>query len=129
MDAPPPIEIEKLALPSSPTLQVPHKRHKVPRHKAGDRFLKGPVPWNWITAAAKLRGKALQVAVALWFLAGLKRSGRVALPLSSLAEMGVDRFAASRGLAALEKSGLISVIRHSGRKPIVTLLDVKPYQE
>src|SRR5579864_7117175 len=120
------IEIEKLALPSSTSLHVPRKRHKVPRHKAGDKFLMGPVPWNWITAAARLRGKALHVAVALWFLAGLKGSGRVALSLSSLAEMGIDRFAASRGLAALEKNGLVSVIRHSGRKPIVTLLDVRP---
>jgi len=30
------------------------------------RFLKDPIPLNWITAAAQLPGKSQQVGIALW---------------------------------------------------------------
>jgi hypothetical protein len=97
-----------------------------PRHRAGEKFLKGPIPMSWLTLAAGLPGKALQVAVELWYWAGIKKSREVALSARWLSKMGVDRFSAYRGLAALEKSGLVSVLRHRGRKPIVTLLDASP---
>jgi hypothetical protein len=52
----------------------------------------------------------------------LKRTADIPLSLSRLRELGVNRFAAARGLAALEKAGLVAVLRHRGRKPVVTLL-------
>jgi hypothetical protein len=36
--------------------------------------------------------------------------------------MGISRFAASRGLSALEGAGLVSVVRHAGRKPQVEIV-------
>ena len=83
----------------------------------------GPIPWGWLTEAARLPGKALHVAMALWFWAGIKRSGEVALPISQLSLLGVSRYAAYRGLIALEAAKLVAVRRHQGRKPLVTLLD------
>lgn len=41
---------------------------------------------------------------------------------SELQPFGIDRAAKSRGLAALEMAGLISVNRKTGRRPIVTVL-------
>jgi hypothetical protein len=68
-------------------------------------------------------GKALHVALALWFWAGVRRSRQVAISMSWLKTLGADRYSGYRGLAALEGVGLISVIRHRGRKSVVTLLE------
>jgi DNA-binding transcriptional ArsR family regulator len=76
-----------------------------------------------LTSAARLPGQGFKVGVVLWHLAGLKRKPTVALSLSSLdEEMGIQRDAARRALSALEEAGLVSVERHAGRKPIVTIL-------
>ena len=97
-----------------------------PRHKQGQRFLKGPIPWAWLRGAARFPGKALHVAIALWFTAGLTRRRVIQLSPSTLRMLGVERNAARRGLLALEKAGLVHVERRSCRSPIVTLLDVAP---
>ena len=96
----------------------------LPRHKPGEKFLKGPIPWIWLTAAASLPGKALHVAIALWFMASVKRSGTVALSGKTLRSLGVERHSGYRGLNALETAGLVAVERHSGRNPLVTILDL-----
>ena len=93
-----------------------------PRPRPGERFLLGPVPWPWLEAAGRQRGRALHVGLALWHRAGLERRGRVRLPLACLRERGVDRYAARRGLRALEARGLVSVARAPGRAPVVTIL-------
>ena len=97
---------------------------RLPRSKKGEHFLKGPIPLNWLTAAARLPGKALHVAIALWFRAGLTRSGRV--PLSNLAvePFGVERDTKRRALRHLEAEGLISVERPPNASPVVSLQEV-----
>src|SRR5262249_17899727 len=96
----------------------------LPRHKQGEHFLRGPIPLKWLTMASSLPGKALHVALAIWYGSGLRKSAMVPLSRKWLTSFGVNRYAAYRALTALEKQGLISVQRHRGRKPIVTLLDV-----
>ena len=103
--------------------QIPRKKTKAPRHKNSEWFLKGPVPLNWLTIAGRAPGRALHVAIVLWYRSGLTKSGVMPLPLLVLKQMGVDRYAARRGLAALEEAGLVSVKRTQGKKPVVTLLD------
>ena len=69
------------------------------------------------------------MATAIWFWSGIKRSREVALSMTWLrANFGVDRFSGYRGLAALERVGLVSVVRHPGRKPLVTLLEAATAQ-
>jgi hypothetical protein len=97
-----------------------------PRHRHGQLFLKGPIPMAWLERAAQLPGKALHVALALWFNAGLKNQACVRISLSGLQRLGALRDSARRGLAALEQAGLVSVKRHVGRKPIVTILSTEP---
>jgi hypothetical protein len=41
------------------------------------RFLKGPIPWSWITTAAALPGQALLVGLCVWRLAGATKSHTV----------------------------------------------------
>ncbi len=101
------------------------KRGKAPRHKSGEHFLRGPIPMDWICAAAKAtgHGSGFKVAIALWYLSGLNHQSKtVKLSGSVLRKMEVDRHAGYRGLTALEQAGLVSVERHSGQSPVVTLL-------
>jgi DNA-binding MarR family transcriptional regulator len=39
-------------------------------------------------------------------------------------KLGIHRKSAYRGLSALEAAGLITIVRHAGRAPIVTILEV-----
>ena len=106
-------------------VQPPKPREKAPRHKSGERFLRGPIPMAWLLRASKIagRGKGLHVAIALWYLSGLNRqASTVKLSGTVLREFGVDRHAGYRGLEKLEKAGLVSVIRHRGRSPLVSIL-------
>lgn len=95
-----------------------------PRHKPGERFLKGPIPWNWLTKAAQQPGRALHVGICLWHLASMKDTRTVRFSTAQMLAMGIDRHAKARGLQALERAGLVSVIRHTGRLPLVTILEV-----
>lgn len=99
-------------------------RGKPPRHKPGELFLRGPIPLDWLAAAAHQPGKSLHVGLGLWFLAGIKKSREIALSGSVLRGLGVKRHSGYRGLVWLEQAGLVRVVRHSGRNPIVTLLEL-----
>ena len=94
-----------------------------PRHRSGEKFLKGPIPLSWLAAAASLPGKASQVAMGLWYRAGLTNDRNITVGRRLLDEFGVGRKAAYNSLQRLEKAGLISVVRHAGRCPRVTILD------
>ena len=115
-------DLARLRLTSVETPRSHRRRTRLPRHGPGEKFLKGPIPWKWLERAAQQPGRALHVGVALWFWAGIKRSGQIALSISKLSALGVSRFSAYRGLAALERVGLVVVQRQKGRKPIVTIL-------
>ena len=85
--------------------------------------LRGPIPLDWLSTAARLPGKSLHVGIALWFEGGAQKSRVV--PLSNLTSLrfGLDRNAKYRALAWLEEAGLVSVRRKLGRTPLVTILD------
>ena len=100
------------------------KRQRPPRHRAGEWFLKGPIPGAWLTLAAGLSFRALRVGLALWYLAGVKKSGVVKPTRDTWQRLGLSPDAGRRGLAALECAGLVAVDRHSGRCPVVTIQDV-----
>lgn len=93
------------------------------RLRAADgRFLKGPIPWAWITRTAALPGQTWLVGLCIWRLAGAKKSDTVFLGNSDLKALGIDRAAKSRALRVLEQAGLIKIARQPGRFPTVTLL-------
>ena len=99
-----------------------------PRHKTGEWFLKGPIPGAWLHRAAKLPGRALHVGLALWFLAGLEKCNNVTMTWATFARFGVSPDSGRRGLAALERVGLVSVERRTGCCPRVTILE-SPIEE
>ena len=96
-------------------------RRRLPRHRKGEWFLKGPIPGLWLSAVAKLPGKALHVALAVWCESQIRKSTTVTLSHTVASRFGVGRNTAARALSALESAGLIIVDRQSGRCPRVTI--------
>jgi hypothetical protein len=85
-------------------------------------FIKGPLPLDWMQRAARLPGKTLQVALALWYLAGLQKSQTVKLASKPLVAMGVSRDAKYDALRRLTTAGLVTLDQKPGKAPIVTLI-------
>lgn len=102
------------------------RKIKLPRHKSGDHFLKGPIPLVWLEAAARLPGKSLHAGIALWYAAGLTNCASVPLSNISGFRFGLDRNAKYRALGWLESAGLVTVERKLGRAPVVTILACEP---
>lgn len=100
------------------------KPKRPPRHRAGEWFLKGPIPGEWLQAASRQPGCAINVGLALWYLVGMDNRQPIRLTRGALGRLGVSRHAGRRGLLALERAGLVEVVRHAGRCPMVTLLAV-----
>jgi len=78
----------------------------------------------WLQVAGQQPGSALHVGIMLWHLVGLKKSRTVPVNRSRLGSLGVSRYAASRGLKALRKAGLVAFEDRTGRTAVVTVLDV-----
>jgi hypothetical protein len=94
-----------------------------PRHRQGEEFLKGPIPWPWLERAMILPGKALQVALAIWKQAGCQRSRTVRFCLSQGSMWGASAQTTRRGLRALASAGLVTISYPTGRALEVTILD------
>ena len=116
------LDLERFHLSQAKINKSPQKQQP-PRHKRGEKFLKGPIPYRWLSKAAEQGGKTLHVAIALWFLAGLKRTWTISLSRRTLEDFGVNRHSSYRGLKKLENIGLVSVVRRPGCLPKVTILD------
>ena len=114
--------------PQKLALKRPHpllRKEKAPHHKPGDYFLRGPIPLDWLSAASRAsgQGSGLKVAIAIWYLSGLNHQAKTVKWNSSVMRaFGIERHSAYRGLRTLEKAGLVSVERHPGRTPVVTIL-------
>jgi DNA-binding MarR family transcriptional regulator len=98
---------------------------RVPRHHANGHFLKGPIPLTLINQATRLPGKAWHVYAAIWYLVGINRHSTVNLTNTALKQFNVSRDSKYRALKALEKAGLLTVVRTNGKNSVVTLLDHK----
>ena len=85
--------------------------------KTKELFIRGPIPIPWVERVAKLPGKALALAVGLWWLHGMAKGGEVTVTRKMLGRLNISRDAAADGLLRLEKAGLIRVTRAPGNRP------------
>jgi hypothetical protein len=97
-------------------------RLDIPRHSAGDQFVKGPIPMNWLRAADKCGYQAMAVAVALWFAAGLQNRNPVKLTPKMLTGLSVKTRTVREILDRMQDVGIIKAEFHRGRSPLVTIL-------
>ena len=87
------------------------------------KFIKGPIPLEWISRANALPGKAGAVGMALWFLVGVQGSRTVRLTREVEVIAGCGRKAVYRALDALKSSDLITCDRKAGARATVAMLD------
>jgi hypothetical protein len=85
-------------------------------------FLRGPIPLEWLGRAAKLPGKTINVAIALWWCHGMTKGKPFKLTKAALNTLNVERDAASTGLTRLEEVGLIQIERRPGQRPTISVL-------
>jgi hypothetical protein len=104
------------------SLRIDEIEVTTPRARPLRRFVRGPIAWAGLCAAARLPGKALAVFVAVHHRAALTGEDTVTLPKSLLTELGVSRDAKARALHALEEASLIAIERVSGRTARIKLL-------
>jgi hypothetical protein len=117
-------DIENLRLDGSLGSQdIDTRSRKPPRHRVGEKFLKGPVPWNWLLQAGRLKGKTLQLVLLLWFKVGIKNSSTITFNHSQAKVFNISEDSTRRAMKELLKAGLISVRYFPGRCIEVTLLD------
>lgn len=87
-----------------------------------EKFIKGPIPLEWITRANALPGKAGAVGLALWFLVGVQKARTIKLTGEVERIAACDRKTVYPALAALETAGLITVERKSGARAVATIV-------
>jgi len=87
-------------------------------------FLKGPIPMSWLSEAANLPGKTLNLGLAIWWLAGMAKPKTFKLTGKALKNLGISKDAASDALKRLEERKLIRVQRLPGQRPTVEILQV-----
>ena len=90
------------------------------------RYLKGPVSWPWLSRAMALPGKALAVGLILWHLRGMAGRNTVLFCLTRAEAEGIPATTGRRAVKALERAGLVSVVRRPGRGLDVTILEAPP---
>jgi hypothetical protein len=96
-----------------------------PRHRRGEKFLCGPIPWAWLELAGEQPGKSLHVAIILWQAALCHKSGQVRFCYAHGSTLGVEVDAARRGLSALADVDLVTIQHQRGKCSLVTLQEVR----
>src|SRR5262249_42923622 len=98
-----------------------HRR--LPRHRKGELFLKGPIPRDWYLLAGGLPGKAAVLGEELWHQAFLDEGYRTfKLKLKKLPSY-LNKQTRQRALRVLELAGLISIEHHPGQSLLITIND------
>jgi hypothetical protein len=99
-------------------------RRRPPRHRPGDSFIKGPIPYSWVASASRLPGAGLGVATAVRFLCCRYRRENRWGPGTIAKGLRISDDSVRRGLRAAELAGLLSASREPGRKLVVSVSDL-----
>jgi len=92
------------------------------------KFIRGPLPQEWISRACRLGGKCANLALALWYVHGMA-GNPIKLSRRVRSEFGLGDSSTYYGLQLMEKAGLIRVERRRGRTPRVTMLNTNVRKE
>ena len=91
---------------------------------SGNLFVKGPIPLDWISAAASLPGKCLNVAISIQWLAGMCDGKPFKLTAKALRSLHVSDDTARDCLRRMERAGLLQVERKPGQRPVIQIRDI-----
>jgi DNA-binding transcriptional ArsR family regulator len=119
--------VEEYRLPPSLYGEI-QNRQLLPRPAEGEPFIRGPIPFAWVSLACRLPGSCLIVAMAVRLL----RSRYPRKATWSIAEIGwragLEESTARRTLRALSEAGLISLTRKPGCKPALAIRELEEPQ-
>jgi hypothetical protein len=89
----------------------------------GKQFVRGPIPMAWLEIATKVPGKAMNVALLLWFRRGFNPASTEPITVTPtlLARFGLSPKAGAAAVRRLMKAGLITAEFGRGRCPRVWL--------
>jgi hypothetical protein len=89
-------------------------------------FLRGPIPLSWLKRLCheKCGRTAHSAALAVWYVAGLRKSSTVTFTSKVALQFGLDRTGKARGIKSLEAAGLIAVEKRPRKNPLITILEV-----
>lgn len=88
-------------------------------------FIKGPIPVRWASAAARLQGKTLQVALALLWISGMQPGNPIKITRRALELFGVSDDAYRDALVRMADSGLIEVSPRPGQRSLVRMVGAR----
>lgn len=93
-----------------------------PRRGTAKKFVRGPIPLDWLSRATALTPSAALVAVALAYQRGLAGTKDFRISPARFRELGIQRTAQDRGLKALVEAGLVKIEENKpGRAKTVVL--------
>lgn len=94
------------------------------RNRSTAPFISGPIPLAWIRQAIQLPKPAIGVGLTLWLLRGIQRgASQLRIDQSFRKRLGLSADQARRGAHALEKAGLVKVVKQGrGRCLVVQLV-------
>lgn len=114
---------------NSAMLEIPEKRIRLDGNTGKwednpikKKFLKGPIPLDWLTSAAQLPGKAINVGIALWWLDGMSKTGILKLTRQSQLALNISKDAERDGLRRLQRAGLIELTTRPGQRHNVRIV-------
>jgi hypothetical protein len=115
-----PWDFDQFRLPAHPVSDLA-VRKEPPRHRFGEAFLQGPIPFAWVAAACRLPGVGLHVALTVRFLRKRFRRGRDRRwNVGCIAKwLQVSPDSVRRGMYVAERAELVSVSRKPGCKILV----------
>jgi hypothetical protein len=116
-------DLDRIRLPADKVGNL-GTRKRPPRHRPGDPFIRGPIPYAWIASACRLPGAGLPVAMAFRFLSCRFRWETRSGPSVIAKGLRISDDSVRRGLQAAELAGLLSASREPGCKLAVSVLDL-----
>jgi hypothetical protein len=99
-------------------------RKRLPRHRPGDPFIKGPIPYSRIASACRLPGSGLQVAMDYRFLCCRFKGSNRWEPTKILKGLRISDDSVRGRLRSAELAGLLSASRERGCKLVNSILDL-----
>lgn len=86
------------------------------------------MPVAWRNKARSISIQAWEVAEAIWYVVGMRHTNTVRITSALCKQFLIKRYAKSRGIAALEKAGMITVKRADKKNPVITIVDA-PFKD
>jgi hypothetical protein len=102
---------------------IPNKKGIANKSAPKKHFIKGPIYLDWISPAAQLAGKAINVALAIHWLHGMNQGKPFKITQSALTKFNLSNDAYLDGLRKLEKAKLVSVLRKPGQRALIMVIE------